>query len=57
MYGYYMLRSLKIKVPPQVAQIITTAQMVQVGFFVFQLSGIGNKYYQVNKYYYHEPIS
>lgn len=30
MYGYYMLRSLKVKVPPQVAQLITTGQMVQV---------------------------
>uniref|UniRef100_A0A1I7XCT9 Elongation of very long chain fatty acids protein n=1 Tax=Heterorhabditis bacteriophora TaxID=37862 RepID=A0A1I7XCT9_HETBA len=29
MYSYYLLRSLKIKVPPQIAQIITTSQMVQ----------------------------
>ncbi|VDO66145.1 unnamed protein product [Heligmosomoides polygyrus] len=29
MYSYYLLRSLRIKVPPHVAQIITTSQMVQ----------------------------
>uniref|UniRef100_A0A0K0DD17 Elongation of very long chain fatty acids protein n=1 Tax=Angiostrongylus cantonensis TaxID=6313 RepID=A0A0K0DD17_ANGCA len=29
MYGYYFLRSLKVNVPPQVAQTITTLQMVQ----------------------------
>jgi len=29
MYSYYMLRSFRYKVPPQVAQIITSAQIVQ----------------------------
>ncbi|KAK6749791.1 hypothetical protein RB195_002038 [Necator americanus] len=29
MYSYYLLRSLRIRVPPQVAQIITTSQMIQ----------------------------
>ncbi|KHN79186.1 Putative fatty acid elongation protein 3 [Toxocara canis] len=29
MYSYYMLRSMRIRVPPQVAQIITGAQIVQ----------------------------
>ncbi|CAD6198130.1 unnamed protein product [Caenorhabditis auriculariae] len=29
MYSYYLLKSLKIRVPPQVAQLITTSQMVQ----------------------------
>lgn len=29
MYTYYCLRSFRVKVPPQVAQFITTSQMVQ----------------------------
>ncbi|CAJ0601535.1 unnamed protein product [Cylicocyclus nassatus] len=29
MYSYYCLRSLKVKVPPQIAQLITTSQMIQ----------------------------
>ncbi|VDL70438.1 unnamed protein product [Nippostrongylus brasiliensis] len=29
MYSYYLLRSLRVRVPPQVAQIITTSQMIQ----------------------------
>ncbi|KAK6024341.1 hypothetical protein OSTOST_09853 [Ostertagia ostertagi] len=29
MYSYYLLRSLRIQVPPHIAQIITTSQMVQ----------------------------
>uniref|UniRef100_A0AC34FL87 Elongation of very long chain fatty acids protein n=1 Tax=Panagrolaimus sp. ES5 TaxID=591445 RepID=A0AC34FL87_9BILA len=29
MYGYYMLRALHFRIPPQVAQAITLAQMVQ----------------------------
>ncbi|RCN41448.1 GNS1/SUR4 family protein [Ancylostoma caninum] len=35
MYSYYCLRSLKVRVPPQVAQIITTSQMIQ---FIFGMA-------------------
>ncbi|KAI6233185.1 Elongation of very long chain fatty acids protein [Aphelenchoides fujianensis] len=38
MYSYYCLRAFRVRVPPQLAQFITTAQMVQFVLVIFAMT-------------------
>ncbi|CAP37101.1 Protein CBR-ELO-5 [Caenorhabditis briggsae] len=45
MYGYYLLKSLKVPIPPSVAQAITTSQMIQFAVAIFAQLHVSYKHY------------
>ncbi|CAB3405832.1 unnamed protein product [Caenorhabditis bovis] len=47
MYGYYLLKSLKVPVPPYVAQAITTSQMIQFLIAIAAQVHVGYLHYVV----------
>lgn len=51
MYSYYFLRSLKVNVPPQIAQAITTLQMVQFVIAIIAQLHVGFKAITTNASY------